>query len=75
MQPVRKLDVCICGIHTETSCSGCEVPVCRHCGHQEISIFDPQHIVVVHFCPTCKTNPKINSWGTLYWEGPAGIFT
>ena len=75
MQPARKLDACSCGIHTETSCSGCGTPVCRHCGHQEITTFDPENIIVVHFCPTCKADPKINSWGTLYWEGLAGLFT
>jgi hypothetical protein len=75
MQTALKLDACSCGIHTETSCSGCGTPVCRHCRHLEITTFDPKHITVAMFCPTCKTDPKINSWGTLYWEGLAGLFT
>ncbi len=75
MQPALKLDVCACGIHTEISCTGCGTPVCRHCSHQEITTNDPKDIIVTYFCPACKTDPKKNPWGILYWDGLKALYT
>ena len=69
MQPALRLDVCICGIHSETSCSGCGTPVCRYCSHLEITTCDPKNIVLNHYCPACKKDIKKNPWGNLYWDG------
>jgi len=75
MQPARKLDECACGVHSELSCSGCGTPVCRHCSHQEITTNDPRNITNAYYCPACKADPKKNTWGTLYWDSLAALYT
>jgi hypothetical protein len=75
MQPARKLDVCTCGIHTETSCMGCGTPVCGRCSHREITTNDPKNIIVAYYCPACAQDPKKNTWGTLYWQNLTALFS
>jgi len=75
MQTARKLDACNCGVHSETSCSGCGIPVCRNCGHQEITTNDPGNIIVTYYCSACKADPKKNTWGNLYWDSLAALYT
>jgi hypothetical protein len=74
MQTALKLDMCACGIHSDTSCAGCGAPVCRRCGHQEIASSDPAHIVLTHYCHACMADPRKNTWGTLYWDGLKAMY-
>jgi hypothetical protein len=75
MQPAHKLNACSCGGHTETICGGCGIPICRNCSHQEISSEDLRTITITTFCPKCKEDIKINTWGTLYWEKLVSLYT
>jgi hypothetical protein len=75
MQPAHKLNACSCGGHAETTCGGCGAPICRPCSHQEISSKDLKNIIITTYCPKCKEDPKINTWGTLYWEKLVSLYT
>jgi hypothetical protein len=68
MQPAHKLNACSCGSHTDTVCGGCGAPVCRECSHLEISSQDLKIITIITYCPECKNDPTVNTWGTLYWD-------
>lgn len=75
MQPARKLDACACGIHSDLCCSGCGTPVCTHCSHLEITTTDPRSITITHYCSACSADPRKNTWGTLYWDNLAALYT
>jgi hypothetical protein len=69
MEAAKKISIeCACGAISDLSCDGCGTPVCSSCHTKQISSFDPQNIVVKHYCSACSEDIKMNAWGNLYWK-------
>jgi len=75
MFPARKMNACACATQTSALCEGCGTPVTRDCSMQEIVSRDLRTVAISTFCPACKEDPKINTWGTLYWDTLVGLYT